>query len=153
MALTGAYGLPFDPRPSLAEIEAGRDTDDLWQQFWGDVYHQGDVGTASYAAVPILAGIAAGQPNHPRLGDCFTMVTMIEQARAAGPPMPGWLEEPYAKAWETLLQTALRILAATSDADLAASALAVVAVQKGLRALASLSLMTEEERMHLQGAL
>src|SRR6202166_34878 len=52
--LTGGYKIPFDPRPPLAKLENQRDTKTAWQELGEELHHQGDVGDASYAAIPEL---------------------------------------------------------------------------------------------------
>jgi hypothetical protein len=55
--LLGGYKVPFDPRPLLAEIErdpSGKN----WGLLTEELFHQGDLGDASYAAVPQIARIA-----------------------------------------------------------------------------------------------
>jgi hypothetical protein len=55
--LTGGYKTPFDPRPCLQKIERREDAAAAWQELWEELHHQGDVGDASYAAVPELVRI------------------------------------------------------------------------------------------------
>jgi hypothetical protein len=50
--------MPFDPRPILQVLETGDDSA-AWDQLWEELHHQGDVGEASYAAVPHLIRIQA----------------------------------------------------------------------------------------------
>ena len=55
--LTGGYKTPFDPRPSLRKLENQDDSVAAWEELWEELHHQGDVGDASYAAVPELVRI------------------------------------------------------------------------------------------------
>ena len=55
--LMGGYKTPFDPRPSLRKLENQQDTASAWEELWEELHHQGDVGDASYAAVPELVRI------------------------------------------------------------------------------------------------
>ena len=93
--LEGGYGTEFDPRPLLLRLEAGRDVDTVWQELWGELHHQGDVGQASYALVPHLVRI------HRQRGsidwNTYAIVATIELARGQGsnPAVPKWLEEDY----------------------------------------------------------
>jgi len=45
-----AYGRPYDPRPALKAWRAGQ-IDDATQELWQNLYHQGSINSASYAAV------------------------------------------------------------------------------------------------------
>ena len=55
--LTGGYKTQFDPRPSLRKLENQQDTATAWEGLWEELHHQGNVGDASYAAVPELVRI------------------------------------------------------------------------------------------------
>jgi hypothetical protein len=56
--LVGGYKLPYNAAPLLCELESGLgDTEGIWEEFWNELHHQGDVGTASYAAVLHLVRI------------------------------------------------------------------------------------------------
>lgn len=54
--LLGGYRVPYDPRNALRRLEGG-DAEAAWQELWAELYHQGDVGEASYAAVPHLGSV------------------------------------------------------------------------------------------------
>ena len=58
VGLHGGYRIPYDPRPSLAKLLENPVSFQHWSALWEDLYHQGDVGVASYAAVPTIAKIA-----------------------------------------------------------------------------------------------
>lgn len=55
--LRGGYRIPYDPRSALCSLEQGKDVEAAWQELSTELYHQGDVGEASYAAVPHLVRI------------------------------------------------------------------------------------------------
>ena len=52
--LKGGYRLPLDPRAPVKKLENESDTKTAWGEPWNYLLHQGDVGDASYAAVPLL---------------------------------------------------------------------------------------------------
>ena len=93
--LTGGYRTRFDPRPVLARLETEQDTATTWHELWDELHHQGDVGDASYAAIPHLVRI------HRRRGivdwNTYALVAIIELARTEkqNPGLPAWLEEDY----------------------------------------------------------
>jgi predicted transcriptional regulator len=49
--LEGGDRLPYDASKALARMESGESVRD---EFWNKLHHQGDVGVASYAAIPQL---------------------------------------------------------------------------------------------------
>ena len=75
--LQGGYRIPYDPRNALRALEQGNGTEAAWQELWNELYHQGDVGEASYAAVPHLVRIHAlrGVPD----ANTYALVALIEQ--------------------------------------------------------------------------
>ena len=104
--LSGGYRIPFDPRPLLIQIER-----DPSPKNWGllaeELFHQGDIGDASYAAVPQIVRIAL--TRFPLDANALTLVTVIEMARwsQGNPPIPHWLMDEYESAIERLAGEAL----------------------------------------------
>ncbi|MBV8909002.1 MAG: hypothetical protein JOZ20_08385 [Sphingomonas sp.] len=141
--LTSGYKLRYDPRPALAAIEAGAGS---WDDLFGELYHQGDVGTASYAAVPIIARIAEAAPVP--VWQPFALAASIDEARREdrNPDVPAWLVDDYEAAWARLFATAWRILPGAEEENLLASVFAVIAIGKGQPLLARMALLSEKER-------
>ena len=141
--LQGGYKLPYDPRPALAALEAGTGS---WHELWEELHHQGDVGTASYVAVPRIADIAetAVSPDW----NPFSLAVTIEEARleTRNPPLPGWVVEDYRAAWVKLFGTAWRLLPDAEDEELLAALFAVLAMGKRLPFLARMAHLSERER-------
>jgi hypothetical protein len=82
--LIGGYRVPYDPFPALERIQFSRQ--EAIDELWENLYHQGDVGTASYAAVPAL--VEAGE---------LSLVSAIEVARREehNPDLPAHSSEEY----------------------------------------------------------
>jgi len=131
-SLSGGYRVPYDASPSLRQALDADDLADFWDEAWNELHHQGDVGEASYAAVPWLVHIYY---DRQRAWDFYAFVAVVEECRAASknPALPAWLEPAYQAAWASLLGMALADLEASEDELLARGALAVVAFAKGLR--------------------
>ncbi|MGJ5136931.1 hypothetical protein ACQR1V_02995 [Bradyrhizobium oligotrophicum] len=144
-SLLGGYRVPYDPRPALQRFEGGDSS--AWDELWNELHHQGDVGEASFAAVPGLVrirerrGVADWQT--------YTMIAIIELARdgSRNPAMPADLRESYEAAWGQLLHMALRDLTTAQDADVVSQLLGVIAIARGQRALGRIAIeFTEDER-------
>ncbi len=45
--LNGGYGIPYDPEPAIKNLNSSHD--EAITELWENLYHQGDVGLASYA--------------------------------------------------------------------------------------------------------
>ena len=61
LTLLGGYRIPYDPRRALLALERNENAEAAWKELWDELFHQGDVGEASYAAVPHLVRIHASR--------------------------------------------------------------------------------------------
>jgi len=145
--LAGGYRQPYDPTPALRRLEAQIKPAETWEELWGELHHQGDVGEAAYASVPALVEIQ--KRNHSLGWNFYALVATIEieRHRTANPPIPGWLETSYREAWHALLSLALDDLASTSDRLVVQSALSVVALAKGETKLGALIAHLDESEL------
>lgn len=131
--LCGGYRMPYDPRPALQLLQTQGGAETTWDPLWNELHHQGDVDVASYAAVTALAHI---QQERRDLGwNVYALVATIEteRHRKSNPPVPTWLAPLYRDAWTTLRESALHELRDATEPVLVRSALAVVALSRGLR--------------------
>jgi hypothetical protein len=114
-------------------LENEFDVATVWDELWQELHHQGDVGTASYAAVPHLLRVhrARDVPDW----NTFGLIGVIELARSArqNPKIPAWLSSGYRQAWNDVVQVACRDLMRSEDATLTSAALGAIAVARGLR--------------------
>jgi hypothetical protein len=131
--LSGGYKILYDPRPALAKLESQRDTTTAWQELWEELHHQGDVGDASYAAIPELVRI------HHKRGvadwNTYAMVAIIELARTErkNPEVPGWLREDYFRSIQELAELGTKEILRTEESEAIRAILSVIAIVKGLR--------------------
>ena len=142
--------MPYDPRNALRKLERGEDVDAAWSELWNELHHQGDIGEASYAAVPHLVRIYAARviPDW----NAYALVATIEEVRQNGrnPDLPSYLSDTYQSALRELGELGLRELQSAEEATLVTSILAVLAFWKGQRSLGLLaSSFTEDERLEL----
>lgn len=102
-------------------------------ELWQELHHQGDVGTASYAAVPHLLRVhrARGVPDW----NTFALLGCIEQVRHAdrNPDLPPWLRDGYDTAWRGIVGLALGDLARSEDPTLVRRANAFLNPRQTLR--------------------
>lgn len=148
--LLGGYRTPYDPRNALRMLEEGRDTSTAWAELWTHLHHQGDVGEASYAAVPHLVRIHVAR----RLADwnTYALIATIEEARQTGqnPKLPPNLRGAYEVAWHQLVERGLVELSAAEDPTLVTSIIGVLAMGKGQFSIGRFVLcFTESERREL----
>lgn len=130
-SLKGGYRLPYDPRSAVEALRNPAQRERAWEELWNELHHQGDVGEASYVAVPLLVEVRASCPDlgWQLYSLCATVET--ERHRTANPPLPVWLVPAYEAAWEALLSFALSELQTSRDSLLVRSALSAVALAKG----------------------
>ncbi len=126
--LTGGYRVPYDASVPLARLERG---EDVWDELWEELHHQGDVGDASYASVPHLVRICGALPR--RDWNVYALVSTIEveRHRKSNPPLPEWVGADYERALRDLLALGLSDLGRVEDATTIRSILGAVALAKG----------------------
>lgn len=150
--LTDASGQTYDPRPALAAI-ADSDADAGYDELWQRLHHQGDLGTAAYAAVPELVRCLCGalRPDWR----AYALVATIEERRQSGgnPAIPPWLSEQYHAAVQSVVDTALGHLRLATGDETVRSIIAVLAHAKGQHTIGAIALWTEDERQEVLGSL
>ncbi|PTS87011.1 MULTISPECIES: hypothetical protein [unclassified Caulobacter] len=146
--LQSAFRRQYDARPALKRLASGDIA--VWDEFWEELHHQGDVGEASYAAIPAIVRIYAEQSQQPDW-NVYALAATIEEARHSNdnPAIPAWLAENYELGWAELEGRALAELQLASDDELVSSIIAVLALAKGKRTLARMALLTEDERKEM----
>ena len=145
--MTGGYRLPFDPRPLLSELQSSKDTAPIWSKLWDELHHQGDVGEASYAAVPHLVDICRrrGQIDW----NAYAIVAIIELARKKGtnPDAPEWMSGDYFSAIQELANIGTREIRTADAPETVRAILSMIAIAKGLPIHANFLLKYSEEEM------
>jgi hypothetical protein len=129
--LKGGYRVLYDPRRALASIRRGVDSDTAWNELFNELHHQGDVGDASYAAIPYLIEIYLNSATSDWRLYALASCIEIERHRKTNPVLPDWLRDDYNMAWSSLVTLALRDLGESRDPLLLRAALGAVALGRG----------------------
>jgi hypothetical protein len=131
--LAGGYKSPFDPRPALAKLSNRQDEAAAWEELWEELHHQGDVGEASYAAIPELVRIHRSQGSAN--WNLYAMTAIIELARteSGNPEVPEWLREDYFRSIHELAEMGAKEIWSADDPETIRAVLSVIAIAKGLR--------------------
>ena len=144
--LEGGYKVIYDPRSALELLRASRGRrEEAWSELWNELHHQGDIGAASYAAVPHIVDIyahakragleRAGARNAHRRR---TIANRAQAPRMALGVLHGRDSPPARARYANLLRS--------DDPYVVRSALAAIAIAKGLHPAARiLSNYTDEE--------
>lgn len=148
--LTHAYG-PASDTPSLLRSLAERSgqlgaNDEPWFTLWSSLCHQGDVYTASYAAVPHVVGIALAQSD-PFDFSFLLLPASVEVARAngRGPAVPDFLLPAYDLAISRLPDCVSAHRDETWSQDMTIAAMAALAVSKKHHTLAEAVMNLDED--------
>ncbi|HJT76725.1 MAG TPA: hypothetical protein VJ739_05940 [Gemmataceae bacterium] len=148
--LSHAYGDASDLPSLLAELkslppDAGSQAEPYFS-LWSALCHQGDVYTASYAAVPHIVRVMDAAPERVPM-TLFLMVACIEIARSKGrgPPVPPDLQADYAAELARIPELVGRAARARWDHWYCGAALAAVAAAKGFAQFAEAVLELDPE--------
>ncbi len=141
----GGYRLKYDASVPLSHLESEvDDLDSIWAELWENLYHQGDVGVASYAAIPHIARIT----RRRKILDynSFALTVAVELARGQGqnPEMPDWLKQDYNEALWDMAKYGCANLDKEWDSCLLKSVLSLIAMIKDSRDLGELIFNIEE---------
>jgi hypothetical protein len=142
--LAGGYKTPYDPSDALRRLEGG---EDVWEELWQELHHQGDVGEASYAEVPHLVRIAKLLPR--RNWNFYGLISTIEveRHRRTNPVVPRWLVPDYKEAMSGMLDLALPDLRSETDRATILSILGAIALAKGYVTLGAMISHSDESEI------
>jgi len=145
--MKGGFKAPFDVRPLLKHLESDEDIEPVWKELWNELHHQGDVGEASYAAIPHIVRIYCERGELDR--NAYAVVSIVELARteSGNPEVPEWLKDDYFSAIETLAEKAISELPIARDRETCCKMLSVFAISRGLRNHAELLAKYSEDEV------
>lgn len=125
--LEGGYRSRYDASIALRSIQDGID---VWGELWNELHHQGDVGLASYAAVPQLVRIAGSSKCRDWNFGLIATIE-VERHRKSNPSIPKWLKPSYDNAWSKVSKIAVGDLNSNPDSLTMRAILSVLALAKG----------------------
>jgi hypothetical protein len=138
--LRHAYGTAEDIPPLLRQLEAfpppARYDEEPWYTLWSSLCHQGDVYSASFAAVPHIIRVLATDPLRAQ-SSFFQLPAQVEICRRRKEvPIPPDLREPYFAALAQLPGLVGGAAGRDWDSDLLCCALSAIAAAKGFPSVA-----------------
>jgi hypothetical protein len=151
LQLSGGYRTPFDPRRLLAKLQSNTDSSKVWDELWNKLHHQGDVGEASYAAVPHLVQIYLATETTD--WNTCALVATIELARgkSSNPEVTDWFSAEYFRPIQDLSGKGLRETEDAESDEEVRAILSVIAIWKGTRTHARMLLdFSEDEILDLE---
>ena len=131
-AYGGASDTPLLLRQLAEHPEQLGPNEEPWFTLWSSLCHQGDVYSASYAAIPHLVEIAISTPR-PIDFSFFLLPASVDVARinGRGPEVPAFLISAYDEAILRLPDCLSAHRAESWSQDMTIAAAAAVAVSKG----------------------
>jgi len=148
--LHGGYKIPYDASIPLTNLERTNKPEvinEVFKELWNELHHQGDVGVASYLAVPHLVRIAIDRDlcDSNLLSICAT----IEQQRHLGdnPDLPAEFLEYYNTGLSNLKEFVIKKLNSKLARTTFIVALSTVATCNGNYKLGKTILEMEDEEM------
>lgn len=145
--LEGGNRIPYDASIALRKLETAKssqEVDDVLAELWAELHHQGDVGSASYYAVPHLIRIAKEKciVNPDILG----LIAVIEvQRHRNNPQLPAEYLEPYLNSMKAIPELFETFRSLDWDLSFATVALSAIAASKGQIKLAQALLHFDDE--------
>ena len=129
--MLGGYKISYDPRAAISELLSDSAQQRAWDELFENLHHQGDVGEASYASIPILVDKFR---DNPRPWQFYCLISIVEAERHSdsNPVVPDWLYDSYTKSIRVSKQYAMIDMNNSNERDLIQSAMAVVALASGL---------------------
>jgi hypothetical protein len=132
--LRHAYGVASDTPALLSELQSLPEStgeSEPWFTLWSSLAHQGDVYSASFAAVPHVVRALATAPTSAS-STYFQFPAWVEICRQNhGTPIPPELEEAYFSALAELPGLVAAAASRPWDADFMSCALSAIAAAKG----------------------
>lgn len=145
--LKGGYGTPYDASIALTKLEEtknSQEVDEILAELWEELHHQGDVGIASFFAVPHLVRIAKEKDRIS--SSLLGLIAVIEvQRHKKNPKIPKEYQESYLNSLKVISD--LIEIAKNRDWDLSftATALSALAASKGQIKVAEALLNFDDE--------
>jgi hypothetical protein len=146
--LSGGYKIPYDPSNALAKLEEELENADAWKELWNELHHQGDVGEASYAAVPNLVRIAKKYPAHD--WNVYALISTIEVERhsKSNPPLPSWLYDDYKNSLSEMVDIAVNDFKNSKDPLCLKAIVGFLAIAKQQIKLGALLISLDESEIN-----
>jgi hypothetical protein len=132
-SLSGGYRDVYDASAILRRLLNTGASEQIWEELWNELHHQGDVDQASYAAVPWLVEFIRRSPKLDWNSLALTALIELERPKNNNPEPRAELSEAYFSAIASLPA----VLGAHPDQEWGAeairSAAACIALARGQR--------------------
>jgi hypothetical protein len=129
--LNGGYKTPYDPSNAIINLGNEKTLYSAWEELWHELHHQGEVGEASYAAVPHIVNSA--MKMKVRDWNVYSLISIIEieSHKKSNPKIPDFIGKEYYESIDLLANVAIKDLEKESDLLTIQSILGFLALKKG----------------------
>lgn len=142
----GGYKVPYDPRAVIAKLDKTPNSSSAWNELFDNLHHQGDLGEASYASIPLIVDTLQDKPRTWRFY-CLIAIIEGERHQKSNPSVPSWLCSSYLESINKAKDLALLDLKSSTDKEMTRCAMAVVAMALGLIALGKVIAHSDEDEL------
>jgi hypothetical protein len=111
----GAYKSPYNPIHIIKILEEDIFSIEAWDLIWENLHHQGDIGEASYAIIPLLVELHKKEKSTDWQLYSYTALIIQESHRKTNPKIPEWLEVYFSKSLSDLFAMAISDLKEFKD--------------------------------------
>jgi hypothetical protein len=132
----GYNGILYHAVPIIRRLQSEGATDEFWEHVWAELYHQGDVGEATYALVPYLVDHQSRQRDLDEQLFHFCVLVDLHQPENNNPAIPSELEFSYMLALRALPVIGAERLKRGSAEHVVMGVAAATALAAGHRVLA-----------------
>lgn len=150
-ALEGAYKLPYDPSRAFKQLTYATSSEEIQTAFaglWDNLHHQGEVGTASYVAVPELVRLCLDKKSLD--WNFISLCVLIESCRLdeRNPEVPAEFAQEYFDALANFERYLLVNFKNITDQHALRCTLALFAILHGQPGLGKAIHLLDEELLH-----
>ena len=132
----GYNGILYNAVPIVRRLQREGATSEFWEHVWAELYHQGDVGEATYGLVPYLVDYQSHQRDLDEQLFHFCVLVDLQQPENDNPPIPPELAFSYARALRTLPVIGAQLLKRGAAEHAVMGVAAAMALEAGQRVLA-----------------
>ena len=135
--LIGGYKIEYDVVGTVSKIKTNNN-EIVWSELWENLYHQGDIGTASLYFTVLISGVI--EKFNLIEFNPIGLVVSIELARKSNgfEVLPAWIEGPYNNSIKNICLFVSKNLIEVRDPEFTKCSLALLALNQGLKDLGSL---------------
>ena len=132
----GYNGMLYNAVPIIQRLQSEGATDEIWQHVWAELYHQGDIGEATYALVPYLVDYQSRRRELDEQLFHFCVLVDLQQPENNNPAIPSELEFSYMRALRALPVIGAERIKPGSAEPVVMGVAAAIALAAGHRVLA-----------------